>query len=184
MEFHFINFSYFIEQKTLSGDASAPDRPDFVWEQLPSDNGYVPIRVNWMPNVNGRPGSHFFVKYRIKGETTWLDTDYEFNNDYVIIPGLQPDTDYEFAVISVDGEHMTESLTQDVQTVGIGMYFGNAEKRSTFFCLNKLNGVFILAKNRWSEQNSTGRCSCRWLVDRNAVSHRVIVVAAHPCVHY
>lgn len=87
---------------------------------MPSENGYVPVRVNWLPNVNGRPGSHFFVKYRKKGATTWLDSDQEFNNDFIIISGLLPDTEYEFAAISVDGDHLTESNVQEVITVGVG----------------------------------------------------------------
>lgn len=115
------HFSYFIEQKTLSKDSFPPDRPDFIWEQLPSENGFATVKVNWLPNVNGRPGTHFFVKYRIKGETTWLTTDYELDNDFVIVRGLQPDETYEFVTISVDGEHLTESQIQDVPTVGIGM---------------------------------------------------------------
>lgn len=114
-------FSYFIEQNTQGGIAIPPDSPDFAWEQLPSENGLVPIRVVWMPNVNGRPGSHFFVKYREKGATQWLETPYEFTDDHVTIYGLKPDTDYEFAAISVDGEHLTESAIQDVQTVESGM---------------------------------------------------------------
>lgn len=113
-------FSYFIEQKTLSTDSFPPDRPDFVWEQLPSENGFATIKVNWIPNVSGKPGTHFYTKYREKGDTTWLTTDYELNNDYTIIRGLQPDKKYEFVAISVDGEHLAESQIQDVTTVGIG----------------------------------------------------------------
>lgn len=104
----------------MSGDSIAPDRPDFVWEQLPSDNGYAIIRINWLPNLNGRPGTHFFAKYRIKGDTTWLSTDSVLEDDFVVIRGLQPDDVYEFVVISIDGEHLTESQIQEVPTVGIG----------------------------------------------------------------
>lgn len=120
--------SYFIEQKTLSGESFPPDRPDFVWEQLPSENGYATIRANWLPNVSGKPGTHFFAKYRIKGETQWLTTDYVLEDDFVLVRGLQPDETYEFVVISVDGEHLSESLVQDVPTVGIGMYLINFSK--------------------------------------------------------
>lgn len=115
------NFSYFIEQKTLSGLAVPPDPPYFTWEQLPSENGYATVRVNWMPSIEGKSGSHFFTKYRIKGETTWLSTDNVLEDDFVIIRGLQPDENYEFIVASVDGEYLTESQVQDVQTIGIGM---------------------------------------------------------------
>lgn len=116
---------------------------------MASENGYVPVRVNWMPNVNGRPGSHFFVKYRIKGETTWLNSDQEFNNDYIIIPGLQPDTEYEFAAISVDGDHLTESNVQEVITVGVGKYHDCTKRlRSVYWHLLVIGTItYVSEKN-------------------------------------
>lgn len=36
------------------------------------------------------------------------------------VHGLDPDTNYEFRVVSVDGEFQTESLSQEVDTSGIG----------------------------------------------------------------
>lgn len=119
--FHLLH-SYFIEQKTLSGLSVPPDAPYFTWEQLPSENGYATIRVNWMPSVEGKSGSHFFAKYRVKGETTWLSSDNILEDDYVIIRGLEPDETYEFIVVSVDGTYATDSQVQEVPTVGIGMY--------------------------------------------------------------
>lgn len=93
---------------------------------MPSENGFATIKVDWRPNINaGRPGTHFFVKYRIKGETTWLTSDVELDDMHTIIRGLQPDETYEFVVISVDGEHLAESQIQDVPTIGIGMYQNN-----------------------------------------------------------
>lgn len=115
-----IYFSYFIEQKTLSGLSVEPDTPDFTWESLPSENGYANIKVNWMPNLRGKPGSHFFAKYRIKGETTWLQSDNILEDDYVIVRGLEPDQNYEFVVASVDGEFLKESYAKEVSTSGIG----------------------------------------------------------------
>ncbi|XP_031628790.1 neuroglian-like isoform X2 [Contarinia nasturtii] len=109
---------YFIEQKTLPGGSYPPDRPEFIWEQLPSENPYPKVKVHWLPNVNGRPGTHFYAKYRIKGETQWETTKDIIDNDFVVIPGLEPDRRYEFIVTSVDGDHFTESAIQEVQTVG------------------------------------------------------------------
>lgn len=102
--------------KTLSGDSYEPDRPDFSWEHLPSENGLESIKVNWLPNVNGRPGTHFFVKYRVKGEIYWSDTDYVLDEDFIIIRGLIPDETYEVVVISVDGNHMADSENKEIQT--------------------------------------------------------------------
>lgn len=120
--FSVIDNSYFIEQRTLSGLSYPPDAPYFTWEQIPAENGFATIRVNWMPRVDGRSGSHFFAKYRIKGETTWLSTPNILEEDFVLIRGLQPDETYEFIVASVDGEYLAESHVQDVPTIGIGMF--------------------------------------------------------------
>lgn len=98
--------------------------PQFGWDRLPSDNGLANIQVTWYPNNdNGNPGSHFFVKYRLKGESQWLISDPEIINDRTTIRGLQPDMNYEFRAVSVDGVHMTESGTLDVDTYGIGEDF-------------------------------------------------------------
>lgn len=97
-----------------------------------------------MPSVDGRSGSHFFAKYRIKGETTWLSTDNILEDDYVLIRGLQPDETYEFIVASVDGEYLAESHVQDVPTIGIGEYecTGFQEKR----CNWSICEVFLLVQ--------------------------------------
>lgn len=76
-----------------------------------------------MPSVEGKSGSHFFAKYRVKGETTWLSTDNILEDDFVLVRGLEPDETYEFIVASVDGQYITESQVQDVPTVGIGMKY-------------------------------------------------------------
>lgn len=93
-----------------------PDPPSFSTEQLPSENGYANIKVNWWPNNSGRTGSHFFAKYRLKGETTWLSTDHILDSDFTTIRALKPDETYEFVVASVDGDYITESIVQDVPT--------------------------------------------------------------------
>lgn len=113
--------SYFIEAKTAGGSPLPPDVPQFGWDRLPSDNGLANIQVTWYPNNDGgKPGSHFFVKYKLKGESQWRISEPEIINDRTTIRGLQPDMNYEFRVVSVDGEHLTESGTQDVDTYGIG----------------------------------------------------------------
>lgn len=43
--------------------------PLFTWEAIPKENGYSNVRIIWQLNLNGNPGSHFFVKYKLKGET-------------------------------------------------------------------------------------------------------------------
>lgn len=99
-----------------------PDQPYFAWEQEPNENGQADIKVIWQPNLEGKPGSHFFVKYRVKGENQWLMTDPVLYENHHTVHGLDPDTNYEFRVVSVDGEFQTESLSQEVDTSGIGEY--------------------------------------------------------------
>lgn len=65
-------------------------------------------------------GSHFYTKYRLKGDTEWTRTDDILEDDYVIVRNLQPDEDYEFAVVSVDGEYATDSQVREISTSGIG----------------------------------------------------------------
>lgn len=89
---------------------------------MPTDNGNSAIRVNWLPALEaGRSGSHFFAKYRQKGQTTWISTPDVLGEDFVIVRPLEPEQTYEFVVVSVDGKYLTESKVQDVATYGIGM---------------------------------------------------------------
>lgn len=57
-------YSYFIERKTRVSGAHVPDVPTFAWSKLPTENGFATVKVDWVVNPNGKPGSHFYVKYR------------------------------------------------------------------------------------------------------------------------
>lgn len=110
---------YFIEQKTPSGLSIPPDVPYFTSESLPTDNGFANVLITWKPTLDGKAGSHFFVKYRIKGESVWLKTDPELQENWLVVRALEPDSTYEFVVVAVDGEYLTESAVQEVSTYGI-----------------------------------------------------------------
>lgn len=73
--------SYFIEKRTRT--SQRPDVPQFKWETIPKENGYSNVRITWQPNLNGNPGSHFFVKYNLKGETIASETDPEFQSNTI-----------------------------------------------------------------------------------------------------
>lgn len=107
---------YFIEHRTRGSQSVHPDPPNFRLDQPTNDNNYAQIKVHWLPNIEGKPGSHFFAKYRIKGEPTWSQTQEVMDNDFVVVKGLQPSTMYQFQVVSVDGEFTSESATVDVDT--------------------------------------------------------------------
>ncbi|XP_026465687.1 neuroglian isoform X3 [Ctenocephalides felis] len=110
---------YFIEQKTRGGLSTPPDVPAFRWERMPTDNGLANIKVTWLPNLDGKPGSHFFAKYRIKNEPQYLSTQPELDDDTLIVRGLTPSEMYEFKVVAVDGDYLTESPVQEVDTYGV-----------------------------------------------------------------
>jgi hypothetical protein len=62
---------------------------------------------------------HIFI-FRKKGETIFQETEAEMNEDYIIVRGLIPGEMYEFSVVAVDGEHMTESEVEEVEISSMG----------------------------------------------------------------
>lgn len=99
----------------------------------------------WHPNVGGNSGSHFFAKYRIKGQTTWLKTDEVLDSDHVIVRALQPDQTYEFYVVSVDGGFIADSAVQEVSTAGIGNFQVNSQyiERKYLWCFHSQRDQFV-----------------------------------------
>ncbi|XP_012258678.2 neuroglian isoform X2 [Athalia rosae] len=122
---------YFIERMTRSAISVAPEVPQFMWERVPTDNGLANIRVTWLPSQDGNPGSHFFVKYKLKGETISQETLPEFNEDSTEVRGLTRGEVYVMSIVSVDGEHLTESLPQEVDTSGEDPYIQPKENVAT-----------------------------------------------------
>jgi hypothetical protein len=47
------------------------------------------------------------------------------NEDYIIVRGLMPGEMYEFSVVAVDGEHMTESEVEEVEISSMGEFTQN-----------------------------------------------------------
>lgn len=111
--------SYFIEHKTRAGLSAPPDLPQFAWERIPTE-GLPIVKIHWKPNLDGHPGSHFYTKYRVKGESEWLRTDDETQSESQVVRGLEPSTNYEFVVVAVDGDHIRESQVQQLETFSVG----------------------------------------------------------------
>jgi len=80
------------------------------------EDGLSRIKVTWMPQIDGRPGSHFFVQYKKEMETQFLRTDDELNQDSIVVRGLDPEYTYHFRVVAVDGRHQTPSEVRQVYT--------------------------------------------------------------------
>lgn len=51
------------------------------------------------------------------------ETGSEMNEDYIIVRGLMPGEMYEFSVVAVDGEHMTESEVEEVEISSMGEFY-------------------------------------------------------------
>lgn len=72
---------YFIERNTKPLGYHKPGVPKFEWEPI-RDTKAASVRVHWIPSEDGKPGSHFYVKYKKRGETTYLKTPPEKNEDF------------------------------------------------------------------------------------------------------
>ncbi|XP_065202283.1 neuroglian isoform X2 [Planococcus citri] len=114
-----------IEQRTRGTLSSPPVKPDFEVERFYVDSDiFSSVKVSWFPCGYYRDlstcseksvGSHFYVKYRLKGEPRF-DQITEISEDYVIVRSLRPNEVYEFIVGSVDGNYTSESDPRDVET--------------------------------------------------------------------
>ncbi|EDW51334.1 GM21680 [Drosophila sechellia] len=91
-----------------------PATPSFSWEQLPSDNGLAKFPHQLAAKYRGSSGHSLL--YDAQGETQWIRENEEKNSDYQEVGGLDPETAYEFRVVSVDGHFNTESATQEIDT--------------------------------------------------------------------
>lgn len=111
-------FRYYIEQKTAPAGSAIPDKPSFNIEKQPNENnnGYDKVKVTWNPNYHGNPGSHFYVQYRKEGESQFQNEKEQISEDSYVIAGLEPNENYEFRVVSVDGEHQMPSNSQIIST--------------------------------------------------------------------
>ena len=113
---------YFIEETTRGDEDTIPDVPDLNYYRLPDDEGKSGVRVIWLPHIESdRPGSHFYVQYRRKGETQFESTPMEEENDFILVRGLEPSAIYEFRVVAVDGKHQTPSRLLEVNAGSLGI---------------------------------------------------------------
>lgn len=113
-------FSYYIEQTTGAAGSVQPDKPAFNIQHSESENGFGKAKVQWRPNYGGTPGSHFYVKYRKNGEPNFEKTEPQINDDTIVVGSLEPNQEYEFRVVSVDGEYEVESEPQKFDASGGG----------------------------------------------------------------
>ena len=109
------SFSYYIERSTRNGNAYPPDKPQFTWNQVEMENSMPALKITWHPNVDGQPGSHFFVQFRRKGETIFEKSEDEFDENFLFLRGLEPNQLYEIRIVVVDGDFFTESHIEELE---------------------------------------------------------------------
>lgn len=107
---------YYTECDTNRQALIPPSRPKFKYVVLHPENGHARIKVTWQPQIEGNPGSHFYVQYKKTMETQFLSSDEELNEDSIVVRGLEPDYTYDFRVVAVDGNHETPSEVLPVYT--------------------------------------------------------------------
>jgi len=107
---------YYTECDTNPQALVPPSRPKFKFAVMNPEGGLARIKVTWQPQIEGNPGSHFYVQYRKTHETQFLSSEEELNGDSIVIRGLDPDVEYDFRVVAVDGKLETPSEVLPVYT--------------------------------------------------------------------
>ena len=100
---------YYTECDTNPQSDSAPSRPRFKTRFMNLEGGQARIKVTWQPQIEGNPGSHFYVQYKKQNDPQFIDSHEELNEDSIVIRGLDPDYMYDFRVVAVDGGRQTPS---------------------------------------------------------------------------
>ncbi|KAK8743667.1 hypothetical protein OTU49_001198 [Cherax quadricarinatus] len=108
--------SYYIERMTRNTDATPPGKPTFVWQHISMKTGAPAIKITWIPNTETNPGSHFFVKYKLEGESMYQETKPELYQDFIVLKGLEAEKTYQMSVVAVDGIYNSESDVEEIDT--------------------------------------------------------------------
>ncbi|CAH1996819.1 unnamed protein product [Acanthoscelides obtectus] len=109
---------FFIERQTRPLGSHRPSKPRFDWE-IVKPGPPTTVRVHWRPNEEGKSGSHFYAKYRKKGEPEYQKTDPETHEMFQDVAPLDSAAVYDFIVASVDGTFEEDSDPQEVSTYDI-----------------------------------------------------------------
>ncbi|CAH0765981.1 unnamed protein product [Diatraea saccharalis] len=106
----------YVQQRTRAAAPAVPAAPAFSALALPGGGGTAHVRVQWLPALDGRAGTHFVAWYRLRGDAAWLRTADVTEDDYVVITGLQPARLYDLKLTAHDGEYFSTSEVREVDT--------------------------------------------------------------------
>lgn len=108
----FLKSSY-IDRRTLKSEESvAPTTPGLSIKCISSDSEYAKAKITWHPDFAGKPGTKFYVTYHKVGETSSLRTDTEWHTDYILLNELEPNQQFDFTIVAVNGDYETSSHLQ------------------------------------------------------------------------
>merc|ERR1712071_327297 len=115
---------YYIETSTRNGQPSPPDKPQFTWFSMQTEEKMPALKIVWHPNFadHKQPGSHFYVQYRRIGETIWENSVHELSENFIILRGLETNQLYEIRVVSVDGDYSVASDAEEIELIADGPY--------------------------------------------------------------
>ncbi|KAL4121128.1 hypothetical protein QTP88_013693 [Uroleucon formosanum] len=124
---------FFIEQQTKSPlpEGTELDKPEFSYVHKASNNVFDTVRILWTPKLDGNPGSHFFVKYKLKGANLYEETKPELDMNFIDVKGLKPGELYEFVVVAVDGNTMKESDIAEIEASSTDPIIRRSENMAT-----------------------------------------------------
>ncbi|RWS15378.1 neuronal cell adhesion molecule-like protein [Dinothrombium tinctorium] len=113
----------FREASTLDPIPVIPDIPNFeATALLDPDDSKSQMRVKWLPALDGKPGSSFYVQYKKKGDEQFKSTPKNEESDVITIYDLERGATYDVIVVAVDETFETKSKPQEV-TMGPGKPF-------------------------------------------------------------
>ncbi|KAL7648874.1 UNVERIFIED_CONTAM: hypothetical protein RMT77_000794 [Armadillidium vulgare] len=123
---------FFIERTTRSEGETPPGKPRFTWHHVSTKTGDPAIKITWIPD-EANPGASFFAQYKRYGESSFMDSRHELNEDFLILDGLDLDQTYEVRVVAVDGNYNTASDVEEIETSPTGVSSGVIRRPSDNF---------------------------------------------------
>ncbi|CAH0554980.1 unnamed protein product [Brassicogethes aeneus] len=128
IDFNDFDDDYFVFNETETGKivrGTTTKKPKTTTKKIDTthDPCIVDCMITWMPDVDDVPGEHFYVKYRQRGLKDFNTTDPIKNEDFVILKKFNGCQSYEIVLVTVDGDHETESDLQMTPAVLFMTYF-------------------------------------------------------------
>ncbi|VVC24599.1 Hypothetical protein CINCED_3A009632 [Cinara cedri] len=124
---------FFIERQTKPSlpEGTLLDKPDFSTDHIPNNTTFDTVRVTWKPKLDSNPGSHFFVKYKLKGSNLYESTKPEYDKNFIDVSGLVSGELYEFVVVAQDGEIIRESDIAEIEASSSDPIIRRSENMAT-----------------------------------------------------